>query len=347
MSDWRKRGCLRANSVFFRYVQPQLEKQAHMIYIWDIDKTYLDTHFESLRGLIKTIREKAFQKKNIPGTHVLLKSLMAIYEREDAFPIYFVSASPPQLEKKIRIKLELDGIKPYGAYFKESLKDLNPKYFRRLNRQVGYKLQSLLDLRTRLKDSVNQILWGDDSESDAVVYSLYSDICAKRLTESEIRKVLDNLDVEAFQIDIILELQKKILKEDPVKKIYINLINDTDPDYYLKFGRRMLPTSNTLQLALDLYQDKRINKNQLIQVAQDMMSNYGFIQDEMSQTFDDFIERGVLERETVITAYNILMESEIFPPYYKHYPLSDSYTVPQSETKGWIPDYIDYFNDFR
>lgn len=347
MSDWRKRGRFSGNSVFFRYVHPQLEKQSDIIYIWDIDKTYLDTHFESLRGLINTIREKAFQKRNVPGTRVLLSALLARHQEEEAFPVYFVSASPPQLEKKIHTKLELDGIKPYGAYFKESLKDLKPKSFRRLNRQVGYKLQSLLDLRMRLNDSVEQILWGDDSESDAIIYSLYSDICAKRLKESEIRKILDNLNVEAFQVDIILELQKKIPIEDPVKKIYINLINDTDPDYYLKYGRRMLPTSNTLQLALDLYQDKRINKTQLIQVAQDMMTNYGFIQDEMSQSFDDFIERRVLEKEIIVETYDILMSSEIFPSYYKHYPIPDDYIIPKPNLKGWIPDYIDYFNDFR
>lgn len=59
------------------------------------------------------------------------------------------------------------------------------------------------------------------------------------------------------QVDTILRLREDIPEQDPVEKIYINLAADTDADYYLKFGRRILPTYNTFQLALDLHQISR------------------------------------------------------------------------------------------
>ena len=55
------------------------------------------------------------------------------------------------------------------------------------------------------------------------------------------------------------------------KKIYINLAEDTDPEYYLKFGRRTLPVYNTFQTALDLFQDMRIGVESVLQVARDLI----------------------------------------------------------------------------
>jgi phosphatidate phosphatase APP1 len=94
--DWKKRCQILQDVVFFEYVDASLAKEAPYVFVWDLDKTYLDTHFESVRGLYRTIKEKAFQKKNIPGTRTLVKALTV---KEDSFfPIYFVTASPPQME---------------------------------------------------------------------------------------------------------------------------------------------------------------------------------------------------------------------------------------------------------
>src|SRR5207249_3081931 len=116
-----------------------------------------------------------FQKKNVPGTNTLVRALITSQGRTNkAFPIFFITASPPQMEQKIRTKLELDNIKPFGSFYKDNLQNLTPKRFWRLTNHMGYKIQALLELRVGLRSDVQQILWGDDSESDAVIYSLYS-----------------------------------------------------------------------------------------------------------------------------------------------------------------------------
>lgn len=350
MSDWRKRARISGDVVFFEYVTSKLERTSDFVYVWDIDKTYLDTHFETLKGLLRTAFEKAFQKRNVPGTGTLVRALTTTLNEANQgkpFPIYFISASPPQMERKIRTKLEIDGINPYGAFFKDNLRNLKPKYFRRLTQQVGYKLQAMLELRVRLKDDVKQVLFGDDSESDAVVYALYSDICSGRLSGVELEKILESQEVIPSQIEAILEIQGRIPQSDPVEKVYINLANDTDPDYYEKFGRRTFPTYNTFQMALDLLQENRIAINQLLKISQDMITNYGFTPDELSKSLDDLISRRRLTVDTTQKTVEALKESKLLPSYYMPSGTPQESVEHVKKFKPWLNEKVDYYNDFR
>lgn len=358
MRDWKARTQIEGDVVFFRYVQSDAEKGFEEVFVWDLDKTYLDTSWGSIRELWRTAIEKAFQKRNVPGTGSLVRALKNYWEGErgaQVFPIYFITASPPQIETKIREKLELDEILPLGAFYKDNLRNLKPSRMWRLTQQVGFKLQALLQLRTRLKEDVRQVLWGDDSESDAIIYSLYSDICARRWSEKELLVILRGLHVVGEQTDTILEIRERIPPNDPVEKIYINLATDTDPEYYLKFGRRMVPTYNTFQAALDLYQDRRLNREQVIRVAQDMLMNYGFTNEELESSFDNLVRRQLLSDVGVAEILPALKEQELFAPDFE----TSIEPRPVAEKKGdrvyalegahepWVPDHIDYLHEFR
>ncbi|MFN9069174.1 MAG: phosphatase domain-containing protein, partial [Bdellovibrionales bacterium] len=275
---WQTRAQISGDVAFFSYVTESIEKKANQVFVWDMDKTYLDTSIDSFSGLLQTILERAMSKKNIPGTDTLLQSLAHKHALtlgpDSSFPIYFITASPPQMEERIMEKLAIDSIRPLGCFFKDNLKNLRPGRWWRLTKQVGFKVQALLQLRLRLREDVRQICWGDDSESDAIIYNLYSDICARRLSTHEIRSVLEDLGCTADQIDQILLLQAQVPDRDPVEKIYINLAKDTDPDYYLKFGRRTMPTMNTFQVAIDLYQFGILDLQDVVNVAINMTQSY-------------------------------------------------------------------------
>jgi hypothetical protein len=354
MADWSTLAELNDDVVFFEYVKAELAKDESVVFVWDLDKTYLDTHFESLTGLYRTIKEKAFQKRNVPGTSSLVRALTS-REAENTFPIYFVTASPPQMERRIREKLELDGIKPYGIFCKDNLRNLRPSRFRRLTQQVGFKLQSLMQLRTHLGHDLKQILWGDDSESDAVIYSIYSDICSRRLNEKSIRQILSHFHVRGEQTDVILKLQKDVPELDPVSKIYINLASDTDPDYYAKFGRRTLASFNTFQIALDLHQEGHLTMVQLLMVAEDMVSNYAFTPEELASSFNDLIFRRVLHVKSVAEIQAALQGENLIPRSFRisRAPISEEdYERVRSGSgprlpETWVPAYIDYLHDFR
>jgi hypothetical protein len=358
MSDWRTRGEVVGDVVFFRYVTPGIERNIDEVFVWDLDKTYLDTAIESFSQLLSTAIERAFQKKNVPGTKVLLQALANHWQSikgQSRFPLYFISASPPQMEERIAEKFNLDGIRVFGCFYKDNLRNLTPKRFWRLNKQVGYKIQSLLQLRLKLKEDVKQVFWGDDSESDAVIYNLYSDICARRIGSQELRNILKNLAVTVDQIDEILVLQSQVPENDPVEKIYINLAVDTDPDYYLKFGRRTLPTYNSFQVACDLFQDNRIPIESVLMIGRDMMNNYGFEPEELQRSFDEMIRRHVLGQLAVDKIIQFFVAEKIFPASYQpSIPVLKESKVNfgrvyelEGQFEPWIQDRVDYLHDYR
>lgn len=358
MSEWEKRAVKNDDVIYFKYVNDLGALKAPLVYLWDIDKTYLDTKFETVRGLLKTATEKAEQKKNIPGTAQLVLTIEDAWKKRHGlgpFPIFFITASPPQMERKIHGKLTIDGITPLGIFCKDNLANLSPSRFWRLNKQVGYKLQSLMQMRLLLQENVHIIMFGDDGESDAIIYSLFSDICARRLNTSELRKILNALKVLDNQIDTIFSLQEQTPQHDPVEKIYINLVDDTDADYYLKFGRRTFPTANSFQAALDLCQDDRLDFEHVLLVAKGLITEYGYTKEEIEKSLDDMIRREKLGSVLCEKLIPYLIEHKILP-------LDFSPSVPPravSETRGntvislegafdpWVPEHIDYLHDYR
>lgn len=349
---------IRGDVFFYRYSEFEDFSNFGEVFLWDLDKTYLDTSWGSLKELWRTAIEKAFQKRNVPGTGALvsaLKKAWTVDRGRSHFPLFFITASPPQMEKRIQEKWDIDSILPLGAFFKDNLKNLRPKRFSLLTNQVGFKLQALLQLRVMLSPEVKLIMWGDDSEADAIIYSLFSDICSRKISPSDLHSVLSELRVSGEQQEVLLELQSRVPAQDPVDRIYINLATDTDAEYYLKFGRRVLPTINTFQAALDLFQDQRINIEQLCQVGFDMRANFNFSQDELTLALDDLIRRKVLSAETLEKIQGQLKSNHLILHDYEPRlsPIKRSCSPSQREEdlegqfEPWVPEKIEYFRDYR
>ncbi len=359
MGDWRKRVEMTGDVAFFGYVNSSVERSVLEVYVWDLDKTYLDTTIDSLRGLLQTLLEKAFQKKNIPGTSSLIRALRSTWQEHfpdsKDFPIYFVTASPPQMEEKIHQKLNFDGIYPFGIFFKDNFKNFKPSRFSYLRLQLGYKLQALLQLRLRLGENIRQVMWGDDSETDAVIYSLYSDVCARRLHSDNLVEMLRFFKVSKEQIETIIELQEVIPAHEPVDKVYINLATDTDPDYYLKFGRRTLATTNAFQVALDLFQDGRLKDHQVAQVAEDLQARYGFTVDQFESSYEDMVSRPQLGLETHEKIFPYLKDKGVLSRRFQLHSTprqilerrGERVILLEGQREPWVPDYIDYSKETR
>lgn len=359
MAEWRKRAEITGDVVYFLYASNVQEAAQNEVYVWDIDKTYLDSSIDNFRGLLRTFFEKAFQKRNVPGTSTLVRALRNAWKDthpgQNDVPIYFITASPPQLEGRIHQKLNLDGIYPFGIFCKDNLRNLRPSRMSRLRQQVGYKIQALLQLRMHLADNVRQLMWGDDSETDAIIYSLYSDICARRHEPSALQEILESLLVSGKQIELIFRMQKEIPLHDPVEKIYINLALDTDADYYLKFGRRVVPTFNSFQVALDLFQDGRLSSEQVLLVGIDLLRNYGYTPEQLSQSLDELVRRPLLAKETLEKILPILIKQKLVPAdYHVSTPakgvlsrIGARILELDGNHEPWIPSSIEYLRDYR
>jgi len=353
MADWKSKSDIDLDVVFFSYNNEGVDN-AELSYLWDLDKTYLDTKFETVKGLFRTIFEKGFEKKNIPGTSELVSSIKKFNSKKsESFPLFFITASPPQLEAKIKEKLILDRIKPAGIFCKDNIQNLHPKKLWRLKKQIGFKLHALMLLRTKLSENVQQFLWGDDSEADAIIYSLYSDICARRRSRLEFTKLLAEFHVTDVQIKKIMDVQNQVPDQDPVGRYYINLEEDTDADYYVKFGRRCLPTYNSFQSALDLYQLGHLASEHIIDVGTSMLRNYNFTTDELEKCIEDLVRRKIIGIETINTILPQLQKDKLIHNYYEPSiaPVEVSINGGKLSFEGvsepWIPERIDYLHDYR
>ena len=80
------------------------------VFRWDLDKTYLDTDFGSIRGLVRSATESAQAKQAVPGAAALVR---ALGERSEV-RIAILSGSPTQLREVLEEKLKLDGVRFEG-----------------------------------------------------------------------------------------------------------------------------------------------------------------------------------------------------------------------------------------
>ena len=167
------------------------------VFVWDIDKTYLETHFSSLKGMARIPVEFAIDKKAIAGMPEILRGLRRGPGEDYACaPLYFVSASPPQMRRVIERKMLMDGVEYDGIILKDWLKTLRRLRPGRLREQAGFKVCALLAGRQNRPRST-EYLFGDDVESDAAAAndpSLGRREILERLCDEVVKKARSDLD---------------------------------------------------------------------------------------------------------------------------------------------------------
>ncbi len=258
------------------------------IYRWDLDKTYLQTDFDSFRQLVKTAFQKAHQKKAVPGAAALIRELRASGDVK----LSIISGSPTQMRAVLAEKLKLDGVEFDELVLKDNLRNLVRGRFKSLRGQVGYKLPALLESRSRAPTDSEEVLFGDDAEADAFIYSLYADMVARRVTEPVVHRVLEAAEVYPDDIDRIIAQWKQIPIADPVRRIFINLDRLTPPAYFQRYGPRVVPIFNYFQAALVLMADGHLRAPQVLKVMLELITTSGYNLLTLSNSFQDLLRRG-------------------------------------------------------
>lgn len=285
-----------------------------VVFRWDLDKTYLKSEFESLRELMRIPFEKPEDKVAVPGVVPLIRGLREVATAAGRdIRVYFISASPPQIAKAIKEKLALDAIEYDGIVFKNQLHNLVRGKFRHLREQVGYKLTELLKSRAEMPADSTETLFGDDWESDPIIYSLYADVLANRLAPDELDNVLDTIGVHKQLIAQAKELAAAARHEDVVARIYINLERRTPPAHFRLFGARLVPTYNYFQTAVCLYQDGHLTLPAVAQVADDLIATSGYTPERLANSLADIARRGHLTQASTIAVREYLHARGFLP----------------------------------
>jgi len=276
-------------------------RPAAITFRWDLDKTYLRTEFESLRKMVRIPFETGADKVHVPGVPEVIRALRRAAAARGERPIVlFLSASPPQIGGAIREKLALDGIEYEGITFKDQLRNLMRGRWRGLREQVGYKLGELLASRVAGTAEGPEVLFGDDWESDPLIYSLYADALGGRLSPGDLAALLARLEVDRAAIERIGAAAERVAREGPgeVRRIFINLERRTPPGRFHAFGPRLVPAFNYFQTGAALFEMGLLNVRGLREVATALREQSGVSGERLRNSLDDLVRRGHLRPGT-------------------------------------------------
>jgi hypothetical protein len=235
------------------------------VYRWDLDKTYLHTDIDSVRGLVRSAIEPARAKRAIPGAPALLRELAR--ERRGWRPkIFILSGSPTQMRPVLEQKLRMDGVRFDQFILKDNLGNLKRGRFRAVRGQFGYKLPQLLRARVGLGAAVRESLFGDDAEVDALVYSVYADAIAGRIGATELSRVLAAAGAYPDHVVEALAALRQVALADAVDRIFIRLDRGRPLTVFEPLGSRVIPVRSWFEAALVLYGSGELGADALVRV---------------------------------------------------------------------------------
>jgi len=262
------------------------------VYRWDLDKTYLQTDFDSVRGLLRSALEPAEAKRNVPGSRALLRAL----GRRDGTRICIISGSPTQMREVLTQKLELDGVRVDELHLKDNLGNLKRGRIRAVREQFGYKLPLLLEGRRLLGSAVHETLFGDDAEIDALVYSVFADAVSGRLRERDVARIMEAAGAYKAQIDTARRALEACGTGTVVDRIFIHLDRGVPVERFRALGGRVVPVQSWYQAALVLYAAGRLEAVDVVEVAREVVAEGSVGPTGLGSLLQDLVRRGHTRR---------------------------------------------------
>lgn len=307
----------------------------------DVDKTYLDTDFESLAGLARVPLEWAEDKKTVPGMAPLLRELRhGPDEANRQTPFYFLTASPPQLTRQLFRKTLIDGVQADGVTCKDwptiLLKHRRPSW---LGRQIAYKLCALLHQRAALPARAREILIGDNVESDAEAYALYADLAADRLDRHELSAILARHECDAKECGFVLDAFAALpVKGDVVENIYILMAKDQPIKEFANFAPELVVCRDPFQLAVHLCLTGRVRESAIAAVAADLVERLKASPEALAGDLEDGVFRSLWTAAKIRPLHDRLAESGLVAPPPRRYPTAHRRRHPHPGR--WYPHVV-------
>nr|WP_246028321.1 phosphatase domain-containing protein [Leptospira fletcheri] len=206
----------------------------------DIDQTYLATDIHSNKGKISTLFETPEQKLPLPGMPAFFRELR---ENTNGTPLCFISASPHFFRRTLLQTFRAQEIRTESLhlkYLEGTLKGMVDKFwdslshparfltdgiwgalervrkfagssFQSLFDQLAYKLTILLRDRIYLPTQAKEILLGDNTESDYLIFTLYQLILTGAMEGKELEDYLYRLNF--LGRDAITRDNAKLIRE--------------------------------------------------------------------------------------------------------------------------------------
>lgn len=141
--------------------------------ICDLDKTYVETEFESWVKMARIPFERPHEKITVAGANEVLVAVRNDELTQCQTPmtgLHFVSSSPPQLRAALEGKLVLDQLDWTSDTFKNQSYNIRMARIDLLRHHIAYKTKAILDIASTT--AADSVLWmvGDNAEYDGFIY---------------------------------------------------------------------------------------------------------------------------------------------------------------------------------
>lgn len=293
----------------------------------DIDQTYLATDIHSGKGKFTALFETPNQKQALPGMPELYRELRIALENA---PLAFISASPHFFRRTMLATIAKDNIQIESLhlkYLEGTIKGVfdkvidtifNPLEFfqngfkpawsrtkkflgasyQSLFDQMSYKLSILLYDRIYLPNQAKEILLGDNTESDYMIFTLYQLICMGKLSGDDLEEYLYKLNFlgrDAITRDAAKKIRlysEEILRiHGPKNPVVLTIVNRTNhgpsesemiqkvkqalpPNLYeMEFGNKQAfyGTEGAMGMAILLAKNGFLDTNQILSIIAGMI----------------------------------------------------------------------------
>lgn len=268
-----------------------------VVYRWDLDKTYVQTEFSTVRGLLRAALESAQNKRAVPGMRALLTALS---RRHDA-RIVVVSGSPTFMRPRIEEMFRLHGVRCDRLVLKDFGAAIARGRLGNIKAQLAYKLHAHLQTRLWLSGhgaEAPEVCFGDDAEVDALIYCLYADVCARRVDATRLRALLEGTGAYDDEVADILRALAQLPRVDPVRRVFIHLDTRSPPARYRAYQGRVTATFNAFQIALSLAADGLADDAVVRAVADDLVDAHRVDGLGLAGSLEDAARRGVCDGAT-------------------------------------------------
>lgn len=276
--------------------EPPVAERPTVVYRWDLDKTYLQTEFETVRGLLRAATESAGAKRSVPGMHALLSAL----SQWQPARVVVVSGSPTFLRARFEEMFRLQGVRCDRLVLKDFVGAVRRGRLRSIKAQLPYKLLAHLQTRLWLAEQqadVAEICFGDDAEVDALVYCLYADVCSRRVDATRLRGLLRRTGAYPDEVTAILQALSKLPRQDPVRRIFIHLDGRSPPARFDAYRGRATATFDALQIAISLVADGLADDAVLRAVAAELVDDHRVDAHAIAGSLEDATRRGLCGAE--------------------------------------------------
>lgn len=278
----------------------------------DLDKTYLETEFESWIKMAKIPFESPHDKITVPAASEVLELVRWSSARDTkshpSSALHFVSSSPPQLRLALDGKLTMDHLEWSTDTFKNQTYNLRMGRLDLLRHHIAFKTKAILDIASKLSQGSRVVMIGDNAEYDPFIYTGVRLLLEKYINWKGMREWLAGAQVEPTVLDQVIPSGIQIPDDIKFEGIYIRSV----PTYSLGINSRFEGTwyqfDHWAQVAWSLMSKGIISTNMLPDFVRSLHNHHGVPLAHLRWCVEKSLNRDDVPDDVRTSANEILLE---------------------------------------